>query len=192
MDSNTHLVAVMSMMLILVCSSRYSFAQDGGCSPSPPVTLVSSGTSGGLRNNNVPFIANTGPENILRPLIGGYGTDSWAVFSATQVQQHGLWCQVKPEDNNGLTNNIGDWYYPTHGGFTLLINTINDSTPYQSLKCADQLGLVVDDDVANYQGIVKCNTTVPNLNRDTNYIAVYADSVFNNYSKLYVCMHVLY
>ena len=84
MDSNTHLIAVMSMMLILVCSSyRYSFAQDGSCSPSPPVSLVSSGTSSGCRRNNVPFIANTGPENILQPLIGGYGAYSWAVFSAT-------------------------------------------------------------------------------------------------------------
>ena len=60
----------------------------------------------------------------------------------------------------------------------MLTNTTNDGTPYQSLKCANQIGLVVDSDVTNYQGIVRCTTTVPGLDTDSNYIAVYNDSVF--------------
>ena len=54
---------------------------------------------------------------------------------------------------------------------------VNDGTPYQSLKCTNQIGLVVDGNVTNYQGIVRC-TTVPGLNTDSNYMAVYTDSVF--------------
>ena len=60
----------------------------------------------------------------------------------------------------------------------MLTNTTNDDTPYQSLKCTNQIGLVVDSDVTNYQGIVRCTTTVPGLNTDSNYMAVYKDSVF--------------
>ena len=117
--------------------------------------------------------------DILQPIVGGHRTDSWAVFSATQVQQHGLWCQVRLEDTGNTPNsNIGDWYYPTTDGYTLLPNTNTDNTPYQSLKCTNQIGLVVDGDVTNYQGIVKCNTTVPNLNRYEEYFVVYDDFVF--------------
>ena len=36
----------------------------------------------------------------------------------------------------------------------------------------------MDSDVTNYQGIVRCTTTVPGLNTDSNYMAVYNDSVF--------------
>ena len=172
--------------LLLLC--RFSSAQNGGgCSPSLPTSLLSSGQPGNLWSNRVPMILTDGPKDILRPLIGGYGTDSWAMFSTTQVRQYGLWCQVRPENNNATAvPHIGDWYYPSTNDFTLINNTINDSTPYQSLKCTNQIGLVVDGDATNYQGIVKCNTTVSNLNNDANYIAVYADSVFNNYSELLI------
>ena len=88
-------------------------------------------------------------------------THAWAVFSATQVRQHGLWCQVRMEDNKS-NSNIGDWYNSTTDGYILLPNTTTDNTPYQSLKYTKQIGLVVDGDVTNYQGIVKCNTTVTN------------------------------
>ena len=37
--------------------------------------------------------------------------------------------------------------------------------------------------ILNYQGIVKCNTTVTNLNRHENYFVVYNDNVFNNYRE---------
>ena len=169
------------LLLAIVC--RYSTAaQDGGCSPPPPSTLISS--SGILFSKNVPAI--NAQAGILQPVLGGHRTDSWAVFRATQVQQHGLWCQVRPEDIVGNTpnSNIGDWYYPKTDGYTLLSNTTTDNTPYQSLKCTNQIGLVVDGDVTNYQGIVKCNTTVPNLNRYENYFVVYDDNVFNNYREL--------
>ena len=169
-------------VLLLVYSYYPLAAQDGGCSPSPPSSLISSGPSGSLFSNKVPMI--NAQANILQPIVGGHRTDSWAVFSATQVQQHGLWCQVRLEDTGNTPNsNIGDWYYPTTDGYTLLPNTNTDNTPYQSLKCTNQIGLVVDGDVTNYQGIVKCNTTVPNLNRYENYFVVYDDSVFNNYRE---------
>ena len=169
---------------LLVCT--YSSAQDGGCSPDPPALLMPSGPFHGayrknLLSNNVPVILTGGvPDTIYRPLIGGYGTNIWAVFSESQVKQFGLWCQVRQVNTNNMSDsNIGDWYYPTaSGGFTILTNTTNDGTPYQSLKCTNQIGLVVDGNVTNYQGIVRCTTTVPGLNTDSNYMAVYTDSVF--------------
>ena len=110
------------------------------------------------------------------------------MFSATQVQQHGLWCQVNPISTSaGISSNIGDWYYPTESGangFTVVpTSDPSNSVPYQSLKCDYQIGLVVDSNVTNNQGIVKCNTTVPNLNFDANYWVVYSDAVFNSYGK---------
>ena len=173
-------VAIPVTVLLLVCR-YYTAAQDGGCSPSPSSTLISS--SGSLFSNNVPMI-NAQPK-IFQPIVGGHRTDSWAMFSTTQVQQHGLWCQVRLEDTNNMSNsNIGYWHYPTTDGYSLLHSTTIDNTPYQSLKCTNQIGLVVDGDVTNYQGIVKCNTTVPNLNRYENYFVVYDDNVFNNYCEL--------
>ena len=108
------------------------------------------------------------------------------MFSATQAQTYGLWCQVLPADNMGMGDNIGDWYYPpgdTPDGFILLPNGTNDTVPYQSLKCANQIGLVVDGDVTNYQGIVRCTTPIMGLYRQSNYFVVYSDSVFNNYGE---------
>ena len=125
MDSATIPVTV----LLLMCR-YYTAAQDGGCSPSPPSTLINSGPTGSLFNNFVPKINTVYVENkneinnILQPIVGGHRTDSWAVFSTIQVQQHGLWCQVRIEDTNNMNNsNIGDWYYPTTNGYTLLPNS---------------------------------------------------------------------
>ena len=154
--------------------------------PDPPNTLLPSGpvqdsSRKNLLNNNVPIILlDEGvPDTLFRPLIGGYGTDTWVAFSESQVRQFGLWCQVRQVNTNNLSDsNIGDWYYPTSSGFTMLTNTTNDGTPYQSLKCTNQIELVVDSDVTNYQGIVRCTTTVPGLDSDSNYMAVYKDSVF--------------
>ena len=95
-----------------------------------------------------------------------------------------------------MSSNIGDWFYPAaSNGLTLLNSTAaaNDSsTPYQSLKCTNQIGLVVDGDVTNYQGIVRCTTTVPGLVIDANYMAVYIDSVYDSYSKLMINSHIVY
>ena len=67
-------------VLLLVCR-YYTAAQDGGCIPSPPSTLISS--SGSLFSNNVPMI--NAQAGILQPIVGGHHTDSWAVFSATHA-----------------------------------------------------------------------------------------------------------
>ena len=99
---------------------------------------------------------------------------------------YGLWCQVRQQHIAGMGSNIGDWYYPTTGntsdGFTLLPNTTGDNAPYQSLKCTNQIGLVMDGNVTNNQGIVRCTTTL-NLNRDVNFFGVYSDNVYNSYSE---------
>ena len=143
MSSN---IKIVLSVLLLVC--WFSSAQDGGCSPDPPNTLISSRPAGLLSNKVPKILANVG---IFRPVIGGRGTDPWTVFSESQVRQFGLWCQVNAEKMNVQDNsNIGDWYYPTSSGFTMLTNTTNDGTPYQSLNCTNQIGLVVDDDVTNY------------------------------------------
>ena len=105
---------------------------------------------------------------------------------------YGLWCQVE------TTSNIGDWYYPSTGnppdGFTLVpTSDPSNAVPYQSLKCTNQIGLVVDGNVTNNQGIVRCSTTVPNLSREANYFGVYSDDVYNNFGKFtHLSMQLLY
>ena len=110
---------------------------------------------------------------------------TFAVFSATQVQMYPLWCQVRPQDNASMGSNIGDWYYPTTGDTFTLVPTSDpgNNVPYQSLNCTGQIGLVVDGNVTNNQGIVRCTTTVPNLDREANYFGVYSDNVYNSYSE---------
>ena len=165
-------------MLLNLC--RYSSADNpSGCSPAPPNnTLISGGPTGALGNGNVPIIATT--STFFRPAVGGQSTDPWAVFSEIQVRQHGLWCQVQISNTD---NNIGDWYYPTPSGLLALDNINNDGTPYQELKCDNQVGLVVDGDIMNNQGIVWCTTTITGLTSlsgvsiNSNYFGVYEDSV---------------
>ena len=87
-----------------------------------------------------------------------------------------------------MGSNIGNWYYPTTGdtsdGFTLAYDTTNNA-PYKSQKCTDQklIRLVANTNMNlnNSQGIVKCNTSLPNLL--ANYFGVYSDYVFHNYGK---------
>ena len=105
----------------------------------------------------------------------------WVVFSETQVRQHGLWCQVRQAATGGVANNnIGDWYYPTPSGLLALDNMLDDGTPYQELKCDNQVGLLVDGDIMNNQGIVRCTTTIvfTGLSPVDIYVAVYKDTVF--------------
>ena len=121
----------------------------------------------------------------LQGVIGGNGVDWWVMFSESQVRDHGLWCQVREENNGGMGSDIGDWYYPpgtTPDGFTLAINS---GLPYQSLECTNMIGLLRIGSLANNQGIVRCNTTITSgLDRYVNYFAVYTDSVFSSYSEL--------
>ena len=114
--------------------------------------------------------------------VGGRQTNSWVMFSATQVQQHGLWCQSGSGNNNGGENNTREWYYPTLNKFTQVPNTSDDSVPYQSLKCTGQIGLVVIGNITENQGagIVRCS---PSATDQGFYAVVYSDMVFNNYSK---------
>ena len=105
------------------------------------------------------------------------------------MQQNGLWCQVNSTSNAGMGSNIGDMFYPTGDGpdgFTVVpTSETNNSVPYQQLKCysTKQIGLVVDGNVTNNQGIVKCNSIIPNLDRIDNYWVMYSDAVFSNYGE---------
>ena len=97
---------------------------------------------------------------------------------------HGLWCQVNSASNAGMSSNIGDMFYPTGDGPDGFTVASASSTPFQQLKCTNQIGIIVNSDTVNNQGVVKCNTTIPNLDTDTNYWVVYLSSVFNSYCKL--------
>ena len=127
---------------------------------------------------------------MFRSQVGGHFVSPWSLFSTTQIQQHGLWCQVNSSSNAGMGSNIGDMFYPTGDGpdgFTVVpTSDTNNSVPYQQLKCTNQIGVVVlvDGNVTNNQGIVKCNTTILNLNRIDSYWVVYHHNVFDNYCRL--------
>ena len=103
------------------------------------------------------------------------------MFSVTQVQQHGLWCQIGSGNKDGSDGDIGEWYYPTLNKFTQVSSTPDDSS-YQSLKCAGQIGLVVIGNITDNEdtGIVKCS---PSATDQVYYFLVYSDLVFNNYGK---------
>ena len=114
--------------------------------------------------------------------VGGQKTDSWVMFSATQVQQHGLWCQIGSGNKVGGKIDIGEWYYPTPDTFMRVSSTPDNSVPYQSLKCTGQIGLVVIGNITDNQGtgIVRCSPSVAN---QAFYLLVYSDMVFQNYCK---------
>ena len=124
---------------------------------------------------------------MLRSQVGGRTVTPFTLFSATQVQQHGLWCQV---NSANMSSNIGDMFYSTGNGpddFTLVPTSDLSNVPYQQLKCTNQIGVIVlnGSDTTNYQGYLKCNTTIPNLDINTHYWVMYSDEMFNNYRKLY-------
>ena len=103
------------------------------------------------------------------------------------MRRHGLWCQVNSASN---ASNIGDMFYPTGNGpdgFTVVPTSGTNNVPYQQFKCTNQIGVVVDGDTNNFQGVLKCNTTIPNLNTNTHYSVMYHQSVISIYGKLYIC-----
>ena len=116
--------------------------------------------------------------------MGGRFVAPWALLSSTQVYQHGLWCQVNNASSASMGSNIGDMFYPTGDGPDGFTVANTSSVPYQQLKCTNQIGIIVVTNTSSHQGIVKCNTTIPNLDTDTNYWVVYLNSVFNSYCKL--------
>ena len=127
---------------------------------------------------------------MLRSQVGGRFVTPFTLFSATQVYQHGLWCQVNSTSNAGIGSNIGDMFYSTGDGpdgFTSVpTSDSSNNVSYQQLKCTNQIGVIVNDTTAttNFQGYLKCNTTIPNLDTNTHYWVMYSDTVFNSYSKL--------
>ena len=121
---------------------------------------------------------------VLRPQVGGRFVAPWALLSSSQVFQHGLWCQVNSTSNANMSSNIGDMFYPIGYGPDGFTVADTSSVPYQQLKCTNQIGIIVVTNTANNQGVVKCNTTIPNLDTDTNYWVVYLSSVFYSYCKL--------
>ena len=125
---------------------------------------------------------------MLRTKVGGHFVTPFTLFRATQVRQHGLWCQVNSASNAGMGNNIGDMFYSTGDGpdgFTLVpTSDPSNNVPYQQLKCTNQIGVIVDGDTTNFQGYLKFNTTIPSLDTNTHYWVMYSDTVFNSYSKL--------
>ena len=82
---------VISVTVLLLVYNYRTAAQDGGCSPSPPSTLISS--SGRLLNNNVPII--DAQEDILQPIVGGHRTD---IMGSVQCYPgSGAWSVVSGE-----------------------------------------------------------------------------------------------
>ena len=105
------------------------------------------------------------------------------MFSATQVQQHGLWCQIGSGNNNNGGEIEGEWFYPILDEFTPVPSeSADDSESYQSLKCSGQIGLVVIGNITDNQGtgIVRFS---PSAADQDFYAVVYSDMVFNNYCK---------
>ena len=104
------------------------------------------------------------------------------MFSATQVHQHGLWCQIGSGNNNNGGEIDREWYYPTLEEFMPVPSTSDGSVSYQSLKCAGQIGLVAIGNITDNQGtgIVKCSKSAADQGF---YAVVYSDMVFNNYCK---------
>ena len=151
--SGISVLDVVVLPLLLVCRP-YTLAQNpSGCSLLPPNTLISGGPSGALKSNNVPNIETSVMPTLFWPAV---------------VQTHGQYtvrlrsgsmdCGVK---FNKQTQTI--WQITTLGTGTTphlvasliaLDNINNDSTPYQELKCKNQVGLVVDGEIVNNQGIV--------------------------------------
>ena len=176
-------LVVVVVLLLVVC--RDSSAQ--GCTPAPPNTLMNS--TGMLQpGSNVPVVRTYGPGSLFRGSVGGYVVQPWVVFSESQVRDHGLWCQVRKAATDGVSNNnVGEWYYPTTNGLLALNNVVNDSTPYQELKCDNQVGLVVDGDIMDNQGIVRCTTTITGLSPVDIYLAVYKDNVFQQLRSCKLC-----
>ena len=97
-------------------------------------------------------------------------------------------CQVNSASNAGMGSNIGDMFYPTGDGpdgFTVANTSGTSSVSFQQLKCTNQIGIIVDgSNTVNNQGVVKCTTTIPNLDTDTNYWVVYRINMFSSYCKL--------
>ena len=126
---------------------------------------------------------------VFRLQIGGRAVTPWTLYDKTQMEEHGLWCQVNSTSNAGMGSNIGDMFYSTGNepdGFTVVPTSGTNNVPYQQFKCTNQIGVVVDGDTTNFQGFLKCNTTIPNLNTNTHYWVMYQQSVLNIYGKLYI------
>ena len=118
----------------------------------------------------------------LQQMIRQVAVNPWFLCLDELVGQFGVWCL---ETDSGGHTRFGDWYYPpgdTPDGFTLVpTSDPNNTVPYQSLRCANHTGLVVDGDVTNYQGIVKYSPTTSDLKPV--YFFMYSKNVFFQYGE---------
>ena len=64
-----------------------------------------------------------------------------------------------------MGSNIGDMFYSTGNGpdgFTLVpTSDPSNNVPYQQLKCTNQIGVVVDGDLTNFQGFFEVQLYYP-------------------------------
>ena len=193
------------LAFLLVCTGTHTVtAQQGGCNNLSTTNGLITGSNNGVIPNNRAFLSSkntpfiiinlTFVVAVLRSQVAGNFVAPWSLFSATQVRQHGLWCQVNSASNAGMGSNIGDMFYSTGDGpdgFTVVpTSDPSNNVPYQQLKCTNQIGVIVDGNTTYLQGFLKCNTTIPNLDINTHYWVMYSDSVFNSYSKNILNMHV--
>ena len=124
---------------------------------------------------------------VFRLQVGGQSVTPWTLYSSIDIYRHGLWCQVNNASNAGMGSDIGDMFYPTGNrpdGFTVVPTNGTNNVPYQQFKCTNQIGVVVDGNTTNFQGFLKCSTTIPNLNTNTHYWEMYHQDVIDNYGKL--------
>ena len=188
------------LALLLVCTCTHTPAQQGGCNN---LSTTNGLITGRNRNGVIPIIRApprgkytifiiklTFVVAVLRSQVGGNFVSPWSLFSATQVRQHGLWCQVNSASNAGMGSNIGDMFYSTGDGpdgFTVVpTSDPSNNVSYQQLKCTNQIGVIVDGDTTYFQGFLKCNTTIPNLDINTHYWVMYSDTVFDGYCKMHL------
>ena len=194
------------LALLLVCTCTHTPAQQGGCNN---LSTTNGLITGSNKNGVIPIIrAPTGGKYtlfiikstfvvaVLRSQVAVYFVAPWSLFSATQVRQNGLWCQVNSASNAGMGSNIGDMFYSTGDGpdgFTLVpTSDPSNNVSYQQLKCTNQIGVIVDGTISTtyFQGFLKCNTTIPNLDINTHYWVMYSDTVFYGYCKKLLNIYV--
>ena len=176
-------------MLAVVC--RHCTAPEGGCTPSPPSSLIPGADKTGvipdIRANargTVVDCANTikpilSVVSVLQSQVGGRRISPWTVFSATQIQQHGLWCQVNSvhgeirrpptcDCSTETTESIGLIVFAQSTTVPLALARISGITPVLS---APGIKLLGGDGVHPPSGAVQClhttaSTTITADSRD--------------------------
>ena len=94
--------------LLLMCSSYYAVAEDGGCNPPPPQNTLWLILQG---NRSATKKMINAQDGILQLNIGVHWTDqcNGLLFSTSQVQLYGLWCQLREQNITGVLNSNLHW-----------------------------------------------------------------------------------